>query len=52
MVITGLFKSQAGLCFPPGFKNKKTNYSTGETLATEILKKHYTHSPTFGHGTI
>lgn len=52
MVITGLFKSQAELCFPPGFKNNKTNYSTGETLVTEILKKNYTHNPTFGHITI
>lgn len=51
MVITGLFKSQAELCLPPSFKNK-TNYSTGKTLASEILKKHYTHSPTFGHVTI
>lgn len=52
MVITGQFRSQAELCFPPGFKNNKTNDSTGETLATEILKKHYTYSPTFGHVTI
>lgn len=52
MVITGLFKSQAELHFPPGFKNNKTNYTTGQTLVSEILEKHYTHSPAFGHETI
>lgn len=38
MVITGLFESQAELCFPPGFKNNKTNYTTGETLALKSSK--------------
>lgn len=52
MVVSGLFKSQAKLCFPPSFKNNKTNYGIGQTLPTEILRKHYTHSSTFGHVTI